>query len=83
MIAPSLTMWPYRLLSVASLSMPRWRAVSAQRDALAESLDLEPSVLASRALLDAMLRQAEAGAAPDEVPDLRGWQATLLLPIFE
>jgi len=60
----------------------RLREVCQRRDAAAQMLDLEPSVLAPRALLDAMLRRTEAGESPADTPDLRRWQAGLLLPIF-
>jgi ribonuclease D len=54
----------------------------ARRDVLARSLDLEPSVLAPRGLLDALLRRSLSGEPLDTTPGLRGWQANLLLPLL-
>jgi ribonuclease D len=58
----------------------RVRRLSKERDRLAESLDLEPSVLASRAQLEELLAVGDRGAVPTS---LRSWQAGLLRPIVE
>ena len=54
-----------------------------RRDGLANELGIEPSLLASKAVLDQVLTNIESGEVPEEVPDLRSWQAGLLLPAFE
>jgi ribonuclease D len=59
----------------------RLRELMAHRDRLAQELDLEPSVLASRAALEGALR--EPGRGDDARADLRRWQAALLRPELE
>ena len=53
------------------------------RDRLAEELDLDPSMLAPRAVLEEVSKRLAAGQDPREVPELRRWQADLLAPVFE
>jgi hypothetical protein len=61
----------------------RLRQLCKRRDGLARELGLEPALLASRAVLGQALSNIERGEAPEEVPDLRVWQAELLRPVFE
>lgn len=49
-----------------------------RRDGIAEGLDLEPSIVASRGLLEGLLDHLEAGREPTDHPDLRRWQWALL-----
>jgi len=56
----------------------RLRALQQERDAVAARLDLEPSVLASRHVLEAAIERAERGEDPAAVPELRGWQRALI-----
>ena len=51
-----------------------------RRDDLARALELDPSVLASRAVVEEMAKRWEAGDDPWELADLRRWQAGLLRP---
>ncbi len=48
------------------------------RNRLALALDLEPSLLASRALLERALEEIDRGGAPESLPEMRRWQAALL-----
>jgi ribonuclease D len=57
-----------------------WRRLRAERDRIAQELDLEPSVVASRAALEQLLAQVEAGSDPAAGGELRRWQLALLLP---
>lgn len=59
----------------------RVRALKALRDERAHALGLEPSFLASRGVLEALQRTLDAGGAPEDVPDLRGWQRRALGPL--
>jgi len=52
------------------------------RDRVAEALDLEPSLLAPRGTLEAVAAREIAGEPPASVPELRTWQAALLLPVW-
>jgi len=61
----------------------RLRMLCKRRDGLAGELRIEPSLLASKAVLGQVLSKIESGEAPEEVPDLRSWQAGLLRPAFE
>jgi ribonuclease D len=56
----------------------RLAALQRGRDAIAAELDLEPTVIASRAVLEAIVFRLEAGKPWREVRDLRVWQAALL-----
>jgi ribonuclease D len=56
----------------------RLAALQRGRDAIAAELDIEPTVIASRAVLEAIVSRIEAGTEWREVDDLRGWQAGLL-----
>jgi len=51
-----------------------------RRDELARALELDPSVLASRGVVEEMAKRWEAGDDPWEVSDLRRWQTGLLRP---
>jgi ribonuclease D len=51
-----------------------------RRDELARGLELDPSVLASRAVVEDMAKRWEAGDDPWEVAELREWQAGLMRP---
>jgi ribonuclease D len=59
----------------------RLRRLLAQRDRLAQELDLEPAVVASRGVLEATMRGLEGGEGLPE--ELRRWQADLLRPALE
>jgi len=61
----------------------RVKVLKKGRDRLAEELELDPSMLAPRAVLEEVSRRLAAGQAPREVPELRRWQADLLAPVFE
>lgn len=61
----------------------RLRRLCRERDALAASLRIEPSVLAAKPVLEQVLLGVERGEEPDAVPDLRTWQAELLRPAFD
>ncbi|HZN54345.1 MAG TPA: HRDC domain-containing protein [Candidatus Polarisedimenticolaceae bacterium] len=52
----------------------------AVRDVLARDLELEPSILASRGVLEEMARREVGGGDPWTVPELRTWQMALLRP---
>jgi len=54
--------------------------IKQRRDAVAADLALDPSVIASRAVLEEMAKRWEAGDDPWDVADLRRWQAGLLRP---
>ena len=55
------------------------RKLQSRRDELAAKLDLEPSVVASRAVLEQVQVRLAADEDPRQAPDLRSWQAELLL----
>ena len=61
----------------------RIKQLCRERDRLAEGLDLEPSVLASRAVLEAALVATDGGQPISSVDALRKWQSRLLAPLFE
>lgn len=50
----------------------------ARRDAVAEALGIDGSLIAGRPLLEAVVRRCDAGEDPAGLPDLRPWQWTLL-----
>jgi ribonuclease D len=52
----------------------RLRELSRQRDAVAQQLDLEPSVLAPRAVLEEAVIRSMRGEDPRLTPGLRRWQ---------
>ncbi len=52
------------------------------RDRVAAALDLDPSLLAPRGTLEAVAARELAGEATASAPELRGWQAALLLPVW-
>jgi ribonuclease D len=58
----------------------RVRELSTARDRLAQELDLEPSLIAPRAVLEGAQRLIDTGGNPRETPELRRWQASLLWP---
>ena len=58
------------------------RAMRGRRDALARELDLEPSLLASRGLLESIVSRLERGKDWRTIPDLRSWQAELIKPLL-
>ena len=64
-------------------SEERLRRLCGRRDRLAEQLDLEPSVLGSRATLEQLLDAQDAGESPSAVPELRSWQVEILSPLLE
>jgi hypothetical protein len=59
---------------LANSSQTRLRELSAQRDVVAHDLDLEPSVLAPRAVLEGAVIRAAKGEDPRLTPGLRRWQ---------
>jgi ribonuclease D len=52
------------------------------RDRVAAGLDLEPSLLCARGVLEAVAGRQTAGEAVQSVPELRAWQTALLLPAW-
>jgi ribonuclease D len=56
----------------------RLKLVLRQRDAVAHDLDLEPSVLAARAVLERAVSRAARGEDPRSTPGLRRWQRNQL-----
>jgi ribonuclease D len=55
-------------------------AIKGKRDALAAELALDPSLIASRAVMEEMAKRQIAAGDPWSVPDLRAWQVGLLRP---
>jgi ribonuclease D len=55
-------------------SEARVRRMARERDRVAETLGLEPSVLASRSVLERVLDQLDQGLALEDVAELRSWQ---------
>jgi ribonuclease D len=53
------------------------------RDKVAAELDLEPSLVAPRGALEAMATRRLGGEGDAPPPELRAWQAALLLPAWE
>jgi len=51
-----------------------------RRDAIAKELALDPSVIASRAVVEEMAKRWEAGEDPWAVAELRSWQIGVLRP---
>jgi ribonuclease D len=66
-----------------SRSGKRARALHAKRNRLAAELDLDPSLLAPRGLLEEAAQRLDRGDDPTRIPELRGWQCELLRPLFE
>ncbi len=60
----------------------RVKELAAKRDALARELELEPAVLAPRALIEDLVSREQRGSAPGDAEELRRWQAELLLPLL-
>ena len=60
----------------------RLKPVRDRCDAIADALGLEPSVLATRGLIEAALRRREAGEPLEGTPGLRRWQVPLLAPVL-
>ena len=56
--------------------------IKERRDELARSLALDPSVIATRGVVEDMAKRWEAGEDPWTVPDLRLWQAAQLRPLL-
>lgn len=52
------------------------------RDAIAQELGLDPAMVASRSLLEAIVERARAGLPAEGLPELRSWQKDLLRPLF-
>jgi hypothetical protein len=50
------------------------------RDRIARELAFDPSILASRSVVEEIARRFEAGEDPWDVPELRRWQSELLRP---
>lgn len=61
----------------------RIKQLCRERDRVGQELGLEPSLLASRATLEKVLRHLDDGGAIDAAPGLSGWQASLLAPMFQ
>lgn len=59
----------------------RVRALKARRDERAHALGLEPAVLASRGVLEALQRTLDGGGSPEDIPELRHWQRRVLGPL--
>ncbi|MCP3979868.1 MAG: ribonuclease D [bacterium] len=60
----------------------RLKRLCKERDRIAEELDLEPSVVASRSALEASIARVDRGEEPGP-PEMRGWQARCLRPAFD
>jgi ribonuclease D len=58
------------------------RRLRDERDRLASELDLDPSLLAPRGALHAVAARTLAGEPIAGSPELRAWQAALLLPVW-
>jgi ribonuclease D len=54
--------------------------IKTRRDDLARELALDPSVLATRGVVEELAKRWEAGDDPWQVPEMRRWQAELLRP---
>jgi ribonuclease D len=54
--------------------------IKQRRDELARGFALDPSVLASRGVVEELAKRWVAGEDPWQVPELRHWQAALLKP---
>jgi len=67
----------------SAAEVARLRRAGHERDRIAESLGLEPALIAPRALLERMLAQQEANRPFEELPELRRWQLELLGPALE
>jgi ribonuclease D len=52
------------------------------RDAICKELELDPSVVASRSVLEAIVKARDAGEDPVVAADLRAWQSDLLRPVL-
>jgi ribonuclease D len=52
------------------------------RDAIAKDLELDPSVVASRSVLEAIVKARDAGEDPVVAADLRAWQRDLLRSVL-
>jgi len=61
----------------------RAKGLRADRERLASTLDLEPSVVAPRATLERALAEVDQGGDPGEIAEMRRWQAVLLRPLLE
>jgi ribonuclease D len=61
----------------------RVKRLARRRDRLAGELGLEPSLLATKSVLTEIQRRLDEGRPADDVPDLRDWQARLLLPALD
>jgi ribonuclease D len=59
------------------------RRLTRERNRLAEKLEIEPSVLAPRAVLEQVAKKIELTEDPRGVEELRDWQAGLLGPAFD
>jgi ribonuclease D len=60
----------------------RIAVIRQRRDEIARGLALDPSVLASRGVVEEMAKRWEAGADPWGVAELRRWQTELLRPVL-
>ena len=54
------------------------QAIRTARDRIATELALDPTLLASRAVMEDMAQRMESGTDPWASPDLRAWQCELL-----
>jgi len=78
--------WPEKRLDVRERLLPaveaRISVIRKRRDELARTLELDPSVLASRGVVEEMAKRWEAGDDPWEITELRQWQTELLRPVL-
>ena len=58
------------------------KTLARRRDELAARLDLEPSVLAPRAVLEELVQRSREGLPVDEIDELRQWQRELVAPLL-
>jgi ribonuclease D len=73
---------PKRRKPRATGSDERLGALRQERDRLAEELDLEPSVVATRGALESLLARGN-GRPVEPAPELRAWQRDLLAPALK
>jgi hypothetical protein len=61
----------------------RVAAIRVRRDEVARALALDPSVLATRGMVEEMASRWERGDDPWEIDELREWQVGVLRPALE
>jgi len=78
--------WPVRpervRRRVAGEVVESIRAIRKRRDTLARRLDLEPSLLATKGVLESIVSRMGRGEDWRTIPELRSWQVELLEPLL-